>query len=1220
MANPKTEIKQTDNKKNYENFIRKITPNLKFEDKYLKCEESSAYRKELVALSKEPNLSIATTNDFKISGIEVGVLKTNLFEGETKTIGTTSRNISNLPDKLLKKPSTTTKYTKKEDVVESTKEFLKQIKASINKDLTLGENLTSNKSKIEENIIEKIESLQKGFDNNKALPLAFRRHILLTQIDLIEKQLGVETYQSCEDQSQEIANLFQGALEKSLSHPLKVLNAQIESIKTNNGQLNIALQNPAAEAFESKIEGVKIDDILSRVQLNALRSIDEAIVNSSKSEKGGKAVVRIGTGGGKTYLMDKINAQYVSDAAGITKIVSIDLNSSDQDKKFFSGTDSLKGQMIILDEAFFYGTEFDKTQLNPEGDDKSASEKRNIIIKNLRNRGAVVVIVGASESLEKIDLETKRLSSKIAEIDNHNNTIQEKIDTLARNKERLGEIEGLKNTFLSSKMIDKDDPTKLPRQVRKYIIGTGTDTFIKLLEELSKYEQNSALLNDVKAKLEAANTNKEVGSDDGRKLVQEAYNLVFGSKSPLITPDIGNIGDLKFRDKASLQQKLEARQEQYEGLKQRRDEKTIERLQNGKTVSPSGENEIDKIVNQLSKMQPGNRLQYIIPHIDLEVTLANQREIQKIQETTEADIIIIPFIGNDSKLGCQIYYKNSDGQFVLSDKIEQNQINAKLKEFGLTKDSKVISFFDKKNAIGGDYGDASLGITNQIIDISKIDKLTTNHLMQFNRNRGADEGVGVTFISSIDKNDLIEKIKNNTAEDDKERVIGYLENKLLDSSDEAKKAFYQKYLGDLRPQKEELLESTDDEYSNIVEKDKNSDEELKEKEENNKVLIQTQKTKTELDQLNNNPNKIAEQKLNNTITKSVIQERPNNITGGVKENLIQTQNTTQVDTKITTPVSESTNQDNNQRPNNITRGVIEKNLIQTQNTTPVSESTNQDNNQDNNQEPAGSYRCTLPEYNQKLKTLNNSEPTSPWLVKIPTSSGAANQQQDEVWKAGYKDEKGVLYDFYLCEHKPDAEIETEFKQAQQALSAMIAEANKPNPTKQNLAALNVGPTIITTPSNGQKEKIEVVFNYDFSDDKDGQKKNNYRNAAFLGLAFGEGVAGTQDIYRLEISVNTDTHQIKQRVVKFNPQDTQFEAVTGYCDDKNLVTEFNNKITDPTLQNKIASALKGIEVSVSGTGLAAKTSDTKDKPGPNPKPLNAVQLIQFSEQFQYARQG
>ena len=1174
MANPK-EIKQTDNKKNYENFIRKITPNLKFEDKYLKCEESSAYRKELVALSKEPNLSIATTNDFKISGIEATDLQTNLFEKKTETIGTKSNNISHLPKKRLPEPSTITKYTKKEDVVESTKEFLKQIKDSINKDLTLGENLTSNKSEIEKNIIEKIESLQKGFDNNKALPLAFRRHILLTQIDLIEKQLEVETHQLCKDQSEIAKNLFQGALEKSLSHPLKVLNAQIESIKTNNGQLNIALQNPAAEAFESKIEGVKIDDILSRAQLNALRSIDEAIVNSSKNDqKGGKAVVRIGTGGGKTYLMDKINAQYVSDAAGITKIVSIDLNSSDQDKKFFSGTGLLKGQMIILDEAFFYGTEFDKTQLNPEGDDKSASKKRNIIIKNLRDRGAVVVIVGASESLEKIDLETKRLSSKIAEIDDYNKIIQEKIDTLEHKKEQLGKIEDLKNKFLSSNMINKSDPKQLPSQVRKYIIGTGTDKFIELLEELSKYEQNSTLLNnvkEVKTKLEAANKNKQVGSDDGRKLVQEAYNLVFGSKSPLITPDIGNIEEPKFRDKASLQQKLEARQTQYDGLKQRRDKKTIERLEGGEIALPNGENEIDKIVNQLSKMEDGNRLQYIIPHLDLELTLANQREIQKIQEKTEAEIIIIPFIGDpQSKLGCKIYYKQ-DGKFVLSEKIEQSQINTKLKAFGLKEDSKVISFFDKKNAIGGDYGDASLGITNQIIDISKIDKLTTNHLMQFNRNRGTDEGVGVTFISSIDKNDLIEKIKNNTAEDDKERVIGYLENKLLDDSkDDTKTAVYQKYLDDLRPKEEELLESTDDEGT-----DNDQD--------------------TTFDQPNNNPNKSAEQKLTNTI----IQEKPNNITGGVTKNLIQTQNTKQVDTQsatkidtnITTPVSESTNQHNNQ-----------------------------DNNQDNNQEPAGSYRCTLPEYNQKLKTLNNSEPTSPWLVKIPTSSGAANQQQDEVWKAGYKDEKGVLYDFYLCEHKPDAEIETEFKQAQQALSAMIAEANKPNPTKQNLAALNVGPTIITTPSNGQKEKIEVVFNYDFSDDKDGQKKNNYRNAAFLGLAFGEGVAGTQDIYRLEISVNTDTHQIKQRVVKFNPQDTQFEAVTGYCDDKNLVTEFNNKITDPTLQNKIASALKGIEVSVSGTGLAAKTSDTKDKPGPNPKPLNAVQLIQFSEQFQYAGQG
>ena len=284
-------------------------------------------------------------------------------------------------------------------------------------------------------------------------------------------------------------------------------------------------------------------------------------------------------------------------------------------------------------------------------------------------------------------------------------------------------------------------------------------------------------------------------------MVTEAYNLVFASQTP--SPTTSDISDIKgFRDKEVLEGRLNARQIQYDNLRSRRDNKAINRLQNGTVVAPKEGDVINQMIAQLrdiewskgqtkpKEMQEDNRLQYIIPHQDLDSI--TPKELETIQKATDADIIIVPFKGNESqsKLGCKIYCRQGN-DFVLSDKIAQNHINKKLKEFGLKPNSRVISFFDKKNAIGGDYGDASLGITHQIIDISTLNKPTTNHLMQFNRNRGVDEGVAVTFISSAN----IENIKQNTIEDDRERLIGYLENKLLDNSkNQDQQKFYREYL------------------------------------------------------------------------------------------------------------------------------------------------------------------------------------------------------------------------------------------------------------------------------------------------------------------------------------------------------------------------------------------------------------------------------------------
>jgi hypothetical protein len=129
---------------------------------------------------------------------------------------------------------------------------------------------------------------------------------------------------------------------------------------------------------------------------------------------GGKAEIRIATGGGKTYLSRVIRERYAgaenSASTGLTadKILNIDLNSSEAERSaLFNSTGRLDSNLVMLDEAFFYGDYFLADM--PESD---RERERNDIIRKLRDRGATVIIFGASESLSKIEIEIERQEEK----------------------------------------------------------------------------------------------------------------------------------------------------------------------------------------------------------------------------------------------------------------------------------------------------------------------------------------------------------------------------------------------------------------------------------------------------------------------------------------------------------------------------------------------------------------------------------------------------------------------------------------------------------------------------------------------------------------------------------------------------------------------------------------------------------------------------------------
>ncbi len=224
------------------------------------------------------------------------------------------------------------------------------------------------------------------------------------------------------------------------------------------------LRTPTVEDFESKIKdkngapAVVIEGILSDNQLQLVKKIDDIffqIIESSSQEerlkKIGKLDIRLRTGTGKSFLADLIEKQYskvLADRLGSnaahqkserkeldeessiarvveveqiesSSIINIDLNSPQKWRELFSkppldGKADLLGKVIFLDEAYYYDQYHQGESNNPSNANKEIFTK----IRELRQRGAIVIIFGASESINKIEEEIKQKEQKIKDLEN----------------------------------------------------------------------------------------------------------------------------------------------------------------------------------------------------------------------------------------------------------------------------------------------------------------------------------------------------------------------------------------------------------------------------------------------------------------------------------------------------------------------------------------------------------------------------------------------------------------------------------------------------------------------------------------------------------------------------------------------------------------------------------------------------------------------------------
>lgn len=700
-----------------------------------------------------------------------------------------------------------------------------------------------------------------------------------------------------------------------LEHPIKAAVAQFD--KVSDAGMSIALKNPATRPFKSALNpNLEINDTLSEEQFDALTAIEDAIIKGH-----GKANIRIRTGGGKTHVMKltpsifgiaefeqnsdnrlpqlpltprtpsrKTTAQPFlspiptkrgnSQEPPKKQIINLDLNSSPEDLDFITTT-PLEGKIVQVDEAFFWGHLFLDGRLELGTTNNSSSNNpdpiqieklRNDFLYDLRKRGAVTIIVGASESITKIQQECSRIESKILE--------EERTLSLAQNKALIKQA----NSFLYSinngirevtpvfseilpphkaardywlqqaakpaatendlsiplirnkTKSDKTDKTKIGISNKEFLIRTAWHikelcSFTDLDEDQPAVE---ALYTALTPKVighanskSPAQWNKANGLDELLQTAGIFPNLRFKSftleLASLYTAVDDFLNTEYYRTKLpsdpeqkslsintridKLKDKLATRKSQLEDLTYRRDELTEQRLRDSKlfislTPNQNQSTSLSKVVTGfLPELKEGERMQYILPDFVINEQTYNKKDLQNILNVSHADLIILPYKMESGKLKCTLVSSDNNGLLVCPD-YDISDINDLLKSADSEK-LMVLSFFDQTNAIGGDYGSASVNIAKQYIQLTKDNclsgytALNRNYFMQYDRNRtdpdeissidlklilprAALSALGNNFRLPINNRmpeELVALVDQNTKANDEFHLSGYLASK-----------------------------------------------------------------------------------------------------------------------------------------------------------------------------------------------------------------------------------------------------------------------------------------------------------------------------------------------------------------------------------------------------------------------------------------------------------
>ena len=708
------------------------------------------------------------------------------------------------------------------------------------------------------------------------VPFAFYKYALRREFNLIRRQAsqlerprnrGILEGEDNTQQAQKFLNKelakYQFALDEGSQYPKEICIKQTATLLAG-GSLNIALSNPASRKFESRL-GVALpsDRVLSADQLSALEAIESAIIKGDNN-KGGKAEIRIGTGGGKSFLTDLIRDSYTdknltfteegkTESKRIGAITTIDLNSTDAEinavfdlptassqvlagsmrpkKAVTKVTGDLNGKIIQLDEAYFFG-KFDRIN-NDSTTPEEVENKRNEAIAGLRRRGATVIILGASESPDKIKIEIRRIEEKIAQEENKieqdsNRNKKENRDTVNIGSVALGKFKRLRYLTHNTEELNQTTHKLITTKV---VVRRSYNDIRSSIKGLYYVEDAHAILNLAILGLENLPEEAKILKDlldgivKGSHPDEKKKKDIFESLTNLLeqTDLLSGFDDDRKNKDASvilskLTTKLGVKKGQYHSLMDRREGETEEKkgktrekfedsvfLKDEREMDLGGEMSLLNLIrpdsekpdeSYLPKLEvktkenekgesgnSGEKLQYILPDFIINEETCSDEDLKEIARLSNADIVIVPHKDEEGKLRCRIFRNDEVTIADVGDVINES--------LGQIADKKVVSFFartDDKwrgNATGGDYGFASLGITHQQIQARTSEGLNFNKLMQaYGRDRTSPLEAAkypaqrrIILHEKITKEQFWEGLKTKTKIDDEAHAVGYLRAK-----------------------------------------------------------------------------------------------------------------------------------------------------------------------------------------------------------------------------------------------------------------------------------------------------------------------------------------------------------------------------------------------------------------------------------------------------------
>ncbi|NBW29585.1 hypothetical protein EBR37_04350, partial [bacterium] len=365
-------------------------------------------------------------------------------------------------------------------------------------------------------------------------------------------------------------------------------------------------------------------------------------------------------------------------------------------------------------------------------------------IADLRKRGAIVIVFGASESPDKIRLEIRRISDKIVE----EQLAIERKSQLSKSEKRamISALEDFRQrrffknkarTYRASTAIAQQSAKNFMEMARnisslanihipdgsRFLVLEVLDKFLSnpqsLIDpELTSYfqsvskclekKENSVLTDDAVQELfemlKKAGDKFKPGSSATTTLKSTYQELIFELLAKLEKTDLLVKASFEGDDENSillnaLLRKLEAKKNQYESLKDRREGspgqsgKTRLRFNQAEFINDErveigpDPNLVDLIGSYLPILEARGKLQYILPDFIFNERTCSDDDLRGIAELSKADIVIVPHIGHDGKLCCRIWDKGN----VKISKVG-SEIDRALPD---TKGKKVATFYGR---------------------------------------------------------------------------------------------------------------------------------------------------------------------------------------------------------------------------------------------------------------------------------------------------------------------------------------------------------------------------------------------------------------------------------------------------------------------------------------------------------------------------------------------